>query len=178
MKDSTKVVSSILKKAEKEGRYFLLEPEVYGLLRARGLSVPRHIFLPKGKSLSAAGLKRLGTEQVVVKIVSPLILHKSDVGGVAIVRASLKEVRAAVEKMYAEIPARYSRLFGQNKVSPEEVAASIRGSWWPSWWVLNRWVSVQAAAGPQGLKRLRACGDFWWRRPGRGIPECSPERRT
>lgn len=127
MKDSTKVVSSILKKAEKEGRYFLLEPEVYRLLRARGLSVPRHIFIPMGKSLSAAGLKRLGTERVVVKIVSPLILHKSDVGGVAIVRASLKEVRAAVEKMYAEIPARYSRLFGQNKVSPEEVAASIRG---------------------------------------------------
>lgn len=127
MKDSGKIVSSILRKAEKEGRNFLLEPEVYRLLKARGLPVPKHFFLPKGQSPAAASLKRLGTERVVVKVVSPLILHKSDVGGVAVVRAGLKEVRAAVEKMYAEIPARYSRLFGRKQVSPEEVSASIRG---------------------------------------------------
>ncbi|MCX8159345.1 MAG: acetate--CoA ligase family protein [Candidatus Saccharicenans sp.] len=127
MKDSARDISSILRKAEKEGRTFLLEPEVYRLLRARGLPVPKHIFLPRGKSLAASSLRKLGTERVVIKIVSPLILHKSDVGGVAVVRASLKEVRAAVEKMYAEIPARCSRLFGQEKVSPEEVAGSIRG---------------------------------------------------
>jgi len=127
MKDSRKIINSILRKAEQEGRYFLLEPEVYRLLKARGLPVPKHLFLPKGRSLTASSLKRLGTGRVVVKIVSPLILHKSDVGGVAVVGASLKEVRAAVEKMYAEIPARYSRLFGPKRVSADEVAASIRG---------------------------------------------------
>ncbi len=127
MIDSRKVVSSILKRAEEDGRNFLLEPEVYSLLKARGLPVPRHLFLPKGKRLTASGLKRLGTGLVVVKIVSPFILHKSDVGGVAVVRASLKEVTSTVRKMYEEIPARYSRLFGEKHVSPEEVAASIRG---------------------------------------------------
>lgn len=117
----------IFQKAEKDGRSFLLEPEVYALLRSFGLAVPRHIFLPKGKKLELSQLKKLGTDKVVVKIVSPLIQHKSDVGGVVIVKASVKEVRAVVEKMYAEIPRRFSRLFGQAKISADEVEKSIKG---------------------------------------------------
>jgi len=37
----------ILEKAEREGRNFLLEPEVYALLRLFGFKVPSHIFLKK-----------------------------------------------------------------------------------------------------------------------------------
>jgi len=118
---------SIFQKAEKDSRNFLLEPEVYSLLKTFGFSVPKHIFLAKGKKLESRQLEALGTEKVVVKIVSPLIQHKSDVGGVVIVKASVKEVRAVVEKMYAEIPRRFSRLFGQAKISADEVERSIKG---------------------------------------------------
>lgn len=127
MKEARKSINFILEKAEKEGRNFLLEPEVYSLLKARGLPVPKHFFLPKNGALIASRLKSLGAERVVVKVVSPLILHKSDVGGVVIVKARAKEVLTAARKMYRDIPAKYSRLFGHGQLSQEEVAASIKG---------------------------------------------------
>jgi len=155
MKNQPKIVQSILEKAESSGRCFLLEPEVYRLLGAYGLAVPRHIFWPKGKPLAASSLKKLGTDRVVVKIVSPLILHKSDVGGVAIVRASLREVKATVNKMYAEIPARYSQVFGQGRVSAAEVADSIQGV------LVAELVSYQQAGlGSELLLGLRVSRDF------------------
>lgn len=155
MKKKSKIVQAILETAENSGRYFLLEPEVYRLLRAYGLSVPKHIFWPKGKPLAASSLKKLGTDRVVVKIVSPLILHKSDVGGVAIVRASLREVKTVVNKMYAEIPASYSRFFGQGRVSAAEVADSIQGV------LIVELVSYeQVGLGSELLLGLRVSRDF------------------
>ncbi|MGQ9801267.1 MAG: acetate--CoA ligase family protein [Candidatus Saccharicenans sp.] len=155
MNKQSRIVQTILEKAESSGRYFLLEPEVYCLLGAYGLPVPRHFFWPKGQPLTAASLKKLGTERVVVKIVSPLILHKSDVGGVAIVRASLREVKAAVNKMYTEIPHRYSRLFGQGWVSAAEVAESIQGVL-----VAELLSYEQAGLGSELLLGLRVSRDF------------------
>ncbi|MDH7493471.1 MAG: acetate--CoA ligase family protein, partial [Candidatus Saccharicenans sp.] len=155
MKNQPKIVQSILEKAESSGRNFLLEPEVYRLLGAYGMPVPRHIFWPKGKPLAASSLKRLGTDRVVVKIVSPLILHKSDVGGVVIAKANLREVRAAVNRMYAEIPARYSLVFGQGRVSAAEVAGSIQGV------LVAELVSYeQAGLGSELLLGLRVSRDF------------------
>ncbi len=155
MKISASVINSILEKAEKEGRNFLLEPEVYGLLRAGGFPVPKHFFLRKGSALSASKLKGLGTEKVVVKVVSPLILHKSDVGGVAVVKASVKEVQAAARRMYREIPEKYSRLYAREKITAEKVADSIKGVL-----VVELVDFVQLGFGSELLLGLRVSQDF------------------
>jgi acyl-CoA synthetase (NDP forming) len=80
----------------------LLEPEALALLREYGLPVPRHEFVKTPEqALAAAG--RIGYP-VVLKVVSPFIVHKSEIGGVrtgldgaqALNRA-WKEVSGAVE---------------------------------------------------------------------------------
>ncbi|MGB9892919.1 MAG: acetate--CoA ligase family protein [Candidatus Saccharicenans sp.] len=154
IKNRSQLINSILEKAEKSGRNFLLEPEVYALLKAYGLPVPKHLFIPRGKRLSSAALKKIGSEKVVVKIVSPLILHKSDVGGVAVVRATVKEVGSAIERMYSEIPAKSNRFY-QGRISAQEVAESLSGVL-----VAELVLFDQIGLGSELLLGLRVSKDF------------------
>ncbi len=100
-------VNGIFEAAERDGRSFLLEHEVYALLETAGLPTPRHVFVPKGRRVRKADLEALGTDAVVLKIVSPLILHKSDAGGVRFAKAEAGAVNAASEEMLAVVPGRF-----------------------------------------------------------------------
>jgi len=97
----------VLEEAEKDGRDFLLEPEVYRVLREAGIAAPRHIFVPAGKAVTRRELRGLGTGEVVIKIVSPRIVHKSDVGGVAFVRAEAGAVNKACAGMLRTVLSRF-----------------------------------------------------------------------
>ena len=55
-------VNKILAGAEKDGRSFLLEHEVYAVLKAAGLGAPRFFFLEKGKKARPRDLAGLGTD--------------------------------------------------------------------------------------------------------------------
>jgi acyl-CoA synthetase (NDP forming) len=127
-------VNKILAGAEKDGRSFLLEDEVYAMLKAAGLGVPRFFFLEKGKKAKPQELAALGTDSVVLKVVSPLIQHKSDAGGVRFMNADAAAVNRAVEEMLASVPATFmawAKKFEKpgEKGGParEDVEASIRG---------------------------------------------------
>jgi acyl-CoA synthetase (NDP forming) len=85
--------------AAREGRSALLETEGIELLRSIGIPVPAHIFVPAVEDLDAVMLDRIGSDHVVVKVVSPDILHKSEVGGVKIVPRSLDLVQATMTTM-------------------------------------------------------------------------------
>ncbi|MBN2265152.1 MAG: acetate--CoA ligase family protein [Candidatus Aminicenantes bacterium] len=89
----------VLERAERDGRDFLLEPEVYEILKEAGIPVPRHVFVPAGRSVGRPELQALGTPEVVIKIVSPLVIHKSDVGGVAFAKAAPAAVKKTCEAM-------------------------------------------------------------------------------
>jgi len=73
-------VEAILKKARQEGRKFLPEPESYALLEAYGFPLASFA-LVKTEEECLEQAERLGFP-VVLKVVSPQILHKIDVGGV------------------------------------------------------------------------------------------------
>ncbi len=96
----------VLEKAEKDGRNVLLEPEVYEVLKDAGLPTPRHLFVPAGGKAGRRELRALGTAEVVVKIVSPLVIHKSDVGGVAFAKAEPAAVGKACAAMLRTVVAR------------------------------------------------------------------------
>jgi acyl-CoA synthetase (NDP forming) len=86
-------IDAILGAAHAEGRSALHEHEVYAVLEAVGLEVPRFLFVRDPSALDHQALRALGTP-VVAKIVSPAVAHKQRVGGVKIV--------ASVEPLYVE----------------------------------------------------------------------------
>jgi acyl-CoA synthetase (NDP forming) len=109
MKINIRRIDRIFEVAEKDGRSFLLEPEVYEVLRLAGVAGPRFFFIPAGTKAARKDLAALGSDSAVVKIVSPLIIHKSDVGGVEFVRADAAAVNRACARMLRSVPPRYLR---------------------------------------------------------------------
>ncbi len=139
----------VLERAERDGRDFLLEPEVYEVLKDAGLSTPRHFFLPVGQAPTQAALKALGAARVVVKIVSPLVIHKSDVGGVALVEARPAAVKKACAAMLRTVVARTPA------AERKAVAASLRG-----FLVVEKVAFDDAGFGSEILFGLRQSRDF------------------
>jgi len=93
------LLASLAEGAGRDGRRVLLEHEGYALLEAAGVACPRRVFVRSSDELAHVDPRALGTDQVVVKVVSPAILHKSDVGGVRLVDNRADAVAAAVREM-------------------------------------------------------------------------------
>ncbi len=83
-------------KAIQEGRN-LVEPEAYELLEAYGVSVPRHRVVNSAEQAEVAAAE-LGYP-VVAKIVSPDVLHKTELGGVLLNLNDAAAVRAAYRQI-------------------------------------------------------------------------------
>ena len=99
-------VDAILDAAAADGRSSLLEHEVYEVLRAAGCHVPRCFLAPSGGGVEPRALQALGGSRVVLKVVSPEIVHKTEVGGVRVVDAVPASVDAGIRDMLAGIPGR------------------------------------------------------------------------
>lgn len=94
-----KRLGALLAAAKEEGRDALTEPEGVEILRLMGLRVP--LSLAVRSSAAVAGLAALPGERVVVKVVSPEILHKTEAGGVAVVANETGAIRSAIADMEA-----------------------------------------------------------------------------
>ncbi|MDX1583201.1 MAG: acetate--CoA ligase family protein, partial [Thermoanaerobaculia bacterium] len=89
-----------------EKRTQLLEHEANEVLRSIGIEVPDHVFIRSDENL-IAGAERawesLWSSRVVVKVVSPEIAHKTEVGGVNVVPKRPADISNAMEKMLAKL---------------------------------------------------------------------------
>jgi acyl-CoA synthetase (NDP forming) len=93
------MAAGIVENARKEGRTILTEVEAKQMLEAGGVPVsPARLAKTADEAAKVAG--ELGFP-AVLKIVSPQITHKSDVGGVALGLASADDVRAAFDRIVA-----------------------------------------------------------------------------
>ena len=86
-------VKTVFDNVRKQGRTNLLEEEGYEILNAYGFPTPKSI-LTTSEEYCVKAAKEIGLP-VVMKIVSPDIIHKSDAGGVKVGVKSDDEVRAA-----------------------------------------------------------------------------------
>jgi len=80
-------INGILECAARERRSSLFEHEVYGVLSALGLAVPKFLFVRDIAEVSEQTLHGFG-HSIIVKIVSPDIPHKQKLGGVKKVAAA------------------------------------------------------------------------------------------
>ena len=92
-------ISSLISVARQEGRTALDEAAGKTLLAQYGIAVPKTLVVKSADEVDTA-LRGLAFP-VVVKVVSPEILHKSDAGGVRVNLASAKEVGDAIHAMSA-----------------------------------------------------------------------------
>jgi acyl-CoA synthetase (NDP forming) len=89
----------LIARARRRNETTLLEPEGFALLEAAGIRCPRRLFAHNAAEAECAETAALGTDRVVVKVVARHILHKSDVGGVAVVPNQRAAISAAVRNM-------------------------------------------------------------------------------
>jgi acetyl coenzyme A synthetase (ADP forming)-like protein len=92
-----KKVKKIIEKCKKEKRKILLEPEAYEVLKAYNFPVVEG-YLAKSEKKAKEYAQKIGYP-VVLKIVSPDILHKTEIGGV---KLEIKEEKELI-KGYKEI---------------------------------------------------------------------------
>ena len=162
MKTDVAGINAIFEKAEKEGRNFLLEHEVYAVLNRIGVKTPKFFFLKKGDKPDRKKLAVLKSDKVVLKVVCPLIAHKTDVGGVAFVENNAAEVQKACRRMLAEVPGRFqewNKAFTHEKdgkvYAIEEIEREIRGIL-----VLEKVKFEEAGFGSELLLGLRNTREF------------------
>jgi len=95
-------VAAIVDAALADGREMLGEPESKALLAACGIPCAATRVVPPDAGAAAAAAAEVGFP-AVLKILSPQISHKSDVGGVALALDDEAEVRRAAEAMLARV---------------------------------------------------------------------------
>ncbi|HHT9119488.1 MAG TPA: acetate--CoA ligase alpha subunit [Candidatus Hypogeohydataceae bacterium YC41] len=96
-----RAVEEVFRKARLEGRLNLAEAEARQVIAAYGFSIPRSI-LVTDKALAVKAALEVGFP-LVLKVASPDILHKSDVGGVKVGISSLEEAGRAFEEMMERV---------------------------------------------------------------------------
>jgi len=90
-------ISKIFDKVKKEGRKFLLESEAKTVCRAYGIPVT-DFEVAKNGAEAVEFAQKIGYP-VVLKIVSPDVIHKSDVGGVIVNIKDAENVQKAYEQI-------------------------------------------------------------------------------
>lgn len=94
-----KQIDTMLHTAHTAGRDMLYEHEVYGILHAMGIPVPRHALITSTEAVTDELLHDIGGPRLMMKIVSSAVAHKMSAGGVLTVHADTDFVRYSFEKM-------------------------------------------------------------------------------
>ncbi len=132
-----KRIAGILSAAYERRDCILLETDGFEILRALGFRTCPSIFVRDAEGARAADLNFFSGSKVVVKVVSPDILHKSDVGGVAIVANEREAIAFTIEAMAESL-----------------CEKNLAG------FTVNQFVTYDAALGGELLLGLRRTDDF------------------
>lgn len=118
-------ITRLLQEAHDQGRDFLYEYEVYALLAQSGAETPpRAHLLVRGARPLDEELAALPGTKAVLKVVSPTIVHKTEVGGVRIVPKTADSVRSAMRRMLYEVPENYASWIERH---PDAAPPAYRG---------------------------------------------------
>ncbi|QGY38789.1 CoA-binding protein [Pseudodesulfovibrio cashew] len=117
-----------LASAHREGRNFLYEYEVYDFLANLGSETPPRCHLvERGEHVADEKILSLPGDKAVLKIVSPALPHKTEVGGVRIVDKEPNKVRSAIRRMLYEVPENAAMWIERNKDVAHEAYLGLSG---------------------------------------------------
>ena len=118
-------ISALFREAQEKGRDRLFEYEVYNLLSRSGAETPPEcILIPSGARPSADELTALPGDKIVLKIVSPTIIHKTEVAGVRVVSKDPNSIRSAIRRMQYEVPENYATMIN---LDPDHAPKEYQG---------------------------------------------------
>ena len=143
-----KLLKGLCSEAHQAGRATLLEPELYALLAHCGLNVPEHYVLSADPTRWPDELQELSGERVVLKVVSPEIVHKTELGGVRIAANRPDDILTAAQEIVEAVGKRGGR----------DIGASITGI------MVAEFVAGEERLGGQLLAGLR-----WTRDTGHAV---------
>ena len=132
-----RMIIQLIEEARREGRDVLLETEGLHVLQAMGIDAPGYLFVKGAEEVEGIDLSSLAGDRVVVKVISPDVLHKSDLGGVDFVSKDRAALQGSIRSME-------KRLAGKR----------IKG------FMLSRFVSYDASLGGELLIGIRWTEDF------------------
>jgi acyl-CoA synthetase (NDP forming) len=92
-------IRAIVEGARADGRDVLLENEGLELLAGAGIATPLYAAIAGAEALPSLNLAAFPGDRVVVKVLSPNILHKSEVGGVLAVPRDQESIGKAIREM-------------------------------------------------------------------------------
>lgn len=92
-------VAEIVEAARADGRDTLLEAEGLAILEGIGIATPRSMVVLGPADANDLDLSSLAGDRVVLKVLAPDIIHKTDVGGVSFVKKDLAPVVDAMRAM-------------------------------------------------------------------------------
>lgn len=123
--------STVIQTALKEGRKVLLEHEAKELVRSVGIAVPKHVLAGADDPQAVADAGESLGFPVVLKAVSPDILHKTDAGAVMLNIASRSMLTASVTAMKnmiaARAPGAVVNAFLVEKMMPQGIELLVGG---------------------------------------------------
>ncbi len=107
-------IEQLFRDAGNDGRNRLFEPECYRLLEATGAeAAPASRLIATSACPTQEDLEAIPGDRVVLKIVSPDIIHKTEATGVRIVDKNLADVKDTFDAMVRETPRAYAAFLGQ-----------------------------------------------------------------
>ena len=92
-------IRNIVEQVRSEKRDALTEYEGLAVLKALDIQAPQYVFIKKSHELGAGML--FSGSKAVVKVISPEILHKTEMGGVQIVENNFETVQKTIQDMEA-----------------------------------------------------------------------------
>jgi len=134
MEINFKGITRIFRSADNDGRNFLMEHEVYSILEDTGIKTPQYFFVKKDQKVNDRDLKNFKSQSLVIKVVAPIIIHKTDVGGIRFVKRNAAEINQACQEMMRTIPKKFRdwvMRFPESKekgvLSQEKIKEEIKG---------------------------------------------------
>jgi acyl-CoA synthetase (NDP forming) len=121
-------ITQLFRTAAQEGRGQLFEHEVYELLRNSGAETPpRSLLLHSGLRPADDVLMAMPGDKVVLKIVSPAIIHKTEVGGVKVVAKNPESIKSAWRRMLCEVPENYAAMIERHPAHAPDLYRGLCG---------------------------------------------------